>query len=760
MNEAPQNAEVRTTEVIDQEFEGILNHSLDLISQQVGCERKEFDNFKAAFETEKRVFDNGGEFGGMNFLPCETPAHSFEHIQRAVICQLIMLPGFLQAKKAEGMNFSAQEVQAVLVGELLHDIGWLRREGDERMWAGEKFFDHCQDSLTWAPELIEKLGFNFNDYQRTIALCTINATEFNRLASDSLPRQDIDARINDLSNLTWAADFLSYFSNPENSPDIMLDLYRETYARAKGKRALAYLQENTAKKEMLRSGIDEEEIVVIKSRLDQGIARVGEIKFPGVAAGRIKSVQEFVASEFLPRLLTDLLPFLEYSNLYFKDKDNWLKENYYVNIARIKTIQEIASQLEPTNPLCFLEGSLMEDDFIDWLENLRTKNIGTEVIKDDIYSQNIDLQVLGIGPHEKTSLFFRVVTSQTRDILQSVDSQDRIRAVAELFKVIKNKNKRPGGFKNIWLNLSPYAYINEEGQMLLREEDWFDALKMANKDDPECNIKLSFCLRRDKDDMTDLNKERFMDKLSKIQQKAKEAGQELQVTIGGIEDVEHPLINDSEFIKQLAEAGIKVFVYAGQVKIEGSEAEQVQQKELALANIKIAAGLAAQFKDKRVVLVGLQSLFQLEPKIRDFLLNDIVKFGLPVLFSCSTDLNTGYVKKITDHPYVLFAAYLDELARSQETWPSAVQALCVAQEFMPSSIPIEILRLLRATQLRGKEIYEQSTLEEQVLAEYHDPANQKSEKEKKQTLEDRIVAGYLDQFNLIKHRSSHFFNHT
>lgn len=760
--------EQRTYYGDDKEFEDYFHKFAELIGGNIeGFDKEKFDrfgeNFIKAFYQQREVFKKGGEFGGIRFAACQTPAHDFDrHIRGAVITQMIMLPGFLAAMRRTGITtYSQRETEVALVGELLHDIGWLMREGDEEkyLWPGEKFFDHCQISATLAPKISQSLNFGFSEQENEMLAQIIRGTEFSPLEIDETEgRLATEERIQLLAELSWAADFLSYFSHPFDVPDVILDFYREAFARAKGERPALFLEENREEITLESFFTDEQ----LKHRLGQGIARVGELKFPSPeTTGGIQNVQEFTAGTFLHDLFKVLKDYLVYSDYFFREtgeKHNWLRENYYINLARIETLQAIAEEFRPINPLCFLEGSLVEDDFIEWFENLRQnkkvqwqEEIDWEKFYQDFYNKNIDLKALGLGPYADRSFFERLVTSEIREFLEMVEPDSRVYAAADLLKVVKEKRRGGGAFKEIWLNLAPYTYTDNqgnEGSLLLPEKKWFEAIDIANKEGKGVELKLCFCLRREQYEMASrTNKDHF---LGVVKGLIKE-GRDVLVTIGGVENERNPLSRDEEFVGQLAKAGARVFVYAGRVpKPENFKEPEVQAayKKLLRSNIWTAVRLAREPSVGKKIVVGLQGLCYLDDRVREEIVTAIINEKLPVTFSYTSDEYFGVIEDIADHPFAMIAG------REEVDLKTLNSAVFMPHEFLPSNAPVEFFRLMRALEL-GRERQGLQTIEESALEFYRVSSEQESIK--REAMIGKIRDDYLEIFKDIKLAGRNFF---
>jgi len=605
----------------------------------------------------RKLYETGGSLGRIKFEQSGLPAHGWRHVENDLRMVAKILPAYLKGHKEK--PYSLVEIEDLLMATLLHDIGWLKTEGngdDIFKWSGEKFFCHCQDSAYRAQAVLQDKNFKGEaDPVRTKRIIRmIKKTEFNLLPGE---KTDWDDRSSELTDILRMADSLSYFCDPKHIPAQVQGLYKEMQAVARFEcpRTWSYLfhhQDDIAQK----LGFSTQELW---QRFEAGQLTIGELKFPG------DSVVEFVGSEYLPMNLDKFEPWLKFVDDWYGEELNEDRENYYLNVSRVRAIQALAnisgeereSYSATVNPLCYLEGSLMGRDLME---------VAAEKgLQPDIDWEAVDLKMLGVT---EKNIFQRLVTKEIRDLLGAIPEEQREKRqevfAALLTRFIKKHElkKRPEGKvrqDRFCLAVAPLAYKG-----ILTAQEIFDAFKIVNAKAGENTPILDpvWTIRRDRDFEKGRDFKTYVERIKKAKvKKVVLAGEETEATL---------LEGYKDLISRLTEAEIEVTIVAGQIM-------QGERKDLGARNVSTALAIAAE--EPLVQILG----FQQGKEAVAANLEAAIKLGEEgrLMVSISSDTETegleDLIATVDDHP-------LKALSKM-----GIILIVCDPHDFIPTSLESE-----------------------------------------------------------------------
>ncbi len=678
--------------------------------------RAEIDSFGKeflqGFRTIRGIFEQGtGEegLGGIKFEACQLRAHSWNHVKKDVVVLMKMLPGFLKEHPGE---YSFDQIKALLWGMLLHDMGYLMtpEEKEDFSWGGELSFVHVDKGVERAEKILGALEVNLEGREDWLELVrdAIRITDSDREGENVrglikerwLAKGKTDGETDGLLaflELSWAADLLSYFTDPLDIPWEVQDLYWEFQARVKkGDVADKVLERNIDKIAQARGAIREE----IMDDYENGRLTIFEVKSPGMM-----DVYEFVASNFLPSMREGVMdPFLAYSQTWFGTGSNKLEENFDRNIERIEVLREIEKREGKKDPYCFCEGAFTGSNLQEWIRRLKNKGIGLETSlsseaeglvarqvepqkveeakknlkellenseKSEFWNK-VDMRVLGLT--ETKHAFERLVTPEIRGVLALIAPEKREEALAELLGLFLEKNKGPGGCVRYDMRLSPGAY---EG--ILKPEQIFGAFNKANSQSEDRKLRFVWAIRRDRGELT----KRLVDELREYKEDeryglegvdfASKETDEKETQIGTSEDENY------QNLMELIKAGLLVSLPVAQI-FPGTLKPEKEHKiaEIAERSIEQALALIEAAGEKEVRLIGLQFLY-----LYPGLVSRIIELDVPVVASLSCDegvLGKDYWEK-NDHPVKLLFNKIEKMYLG-------------TANFSPSAIAIEALKAL------------------------------------------------------------------
>jgi len=646
------------------------------------------EDFKAACQRLKRLYQEGGVLGATDFVKCDLFEHSWRHIENDIVMVARILPGYLE----ESPGYTPEDVEDLFWATLLHDVGWLRTTEEEQegtyRWGGEKFFVHCEDSVRKAEPILEGM----------VQEGLIKRTEFN-----PSPEQEQELKVDmenpRLGDVLRIADTLSYFCSPSQIPLGVQNLFKE--AQAVARPDCLHIRDFVAnnKKELAQKlGLSEDKDELIR-RFEAGLLTIGDLKFPG------QSVIEFVASEYLPMNLDTFEPWLKFVDEWYGGKPNEDRENYYLNVARVRAIQALANTSEgeiggcpaTVNPLCYLEGSLMGRDL---------REVATEKgLQTDVDWEAVDLRMLGVT---EKNIFQRLVTQEIKALLLQASAGEKRKEVftalvARFVKRHEFKNRLKGKERQdrFCLAVAPLAYED-----LLSSQEIFDAFKEVNARAGKNTPLLApvWTIRRDRDfPPRDRDFETYARRLEAIGvKKVVLAGKETEATL---------LEGYKELISRLTGAGIEVTILAGQVM-------QGERKDLGTRNVRTALEIAST--NPLVQITGFQS----GQKALEENLETARKLGQEgrLLVSLSSDLDTEglatLIESVNEHPFRALAdrGIKFKVSDPHDFYPSSEKIEAVLAVPLPHRVLLSNEPYKSATWDKlSKETYKPATRDEKIL---------------------------------------------
>ncbi len=147
----------------------------------------------------------GGQFPGL--LACDTPYHDLRHTLDTALVMARMLDGHEASRQRPGPAFGAERCMVGVLLALFHDIGFVRREGEEALTGAQLVRIHEGRSIEFAVAFFERAGLV--QYQPMARL--ILATAF-RENLDTLFAAHNSTEIA-LACMTASADVLSQLSD-------------------------------------------------------------------------------------------------------------------------------------------------------------------------------------------------------------------------------------------------------------------------------------------------------------------------------------------------------------------------------------------------------------------------------------------------------------------------------------------------------------------------------------------------------------------
>jgi hypothetical protein len=642
--------------------------------------------FLRGFQAVRKVYKEGGEIGGVKFEPCQLKAHGWNHIENDVLIVLKTLPGFLHRHPGQ---YSVDQVKALLWGILLHDTGYLMTTTDidekKYSWAGELNFDHVDRGIALVKKLLPALTENPDEKTVSLVEDTVAITDFNKDTEDIKKRitQTYGEGTENLLEIVWAADLLSYFTDPNDIPNGLQDLFWEYQARVKPGDVGDYVLNKESRDNVKQvkkiadvRGVSEEEVW---QDYRAGRLTVADIKFPG------QNIHQFLASDFTADMQKKMEQFLKYTDYWFGKGENELRKNYAVTVDRAQALKYIDSMPEKKDSYCFFEGAFAGIDLQRWVTRLREGGIKFEEGKglfdklklegqaESDYWTEVDKRVLGATPVAHP--FDRLITREIKGVLEAIPvAQQRQDALADLLLSFLEKNKGGGGCEEYEMRLSPGAY---EG--ILTPEQIFGAFEQANKesskrrpilaDYPKRELHFVWTIRRDQNELD----AGLVAQLIRY----KEQGKVFHVDFAGKENnqVNTKIATYAPLLKTLIDNDLLVSLQVAQIFPGVADGEVAQE------NLKAALTLIKQATKKNVLLVGLQHLDT--PACRP-LINDVVASGVPVVASISHD------------GAVFGDKFPGEKHPVQLLWPKGVKILFGTADsaFLQSAIAIEVLKAL------------------------------------------------------------------
>ncbi|OGG27414.1 hypothetical protein A2960_06470 [Candidatus Gottesmanbacteria bacterium RIFCSPLOWO2_01_FULL_39_12b] len=639
-----------------------------------------FESEFAAGISAAESLNKGTEVAGFHFDKNELRYHNWNHTVNVVERTLQILPGFLENLKSRGVNISQNlgKIKGLVFSSIFHEVGYLKRvKGDEvYLTQGELFFDHVDRGMEFAPEILQKLGFDLRSEDIVFIKKMIRSTDFNKPKE----KEGFVGAEREWGKVLEAADFLAAFANPDNIPKIVSDLYWENLARVVQNGKVKKWQRNGDGSLLLIAGKPQlEDVRDEKEGLDN-YARIIEAKFSQVQEGdreiRPYSLFQFVASEFLSGMQEKLRPYIAYADSWWEEGEaNEIGVNYRKNIERIELLQSTISAQE-TDALSIFEGGFSGYDLGRWVEEMKEKGW----LDDQWHLKNrswheIDRHVL----HRGANIMDRLVTRDIAEILTGVNSESRVEAIVALLERFRNK-MRGENVHEIFLSLAPLAYVGKGApfrdldqaidtiteafniihQNKEKEEESLELRKAGNQMfDPDKerlpDLKFVWCVRRDQDfrlereaDGTEViqGHEQIAHKINDSFSTGKIAGIAFLGSEGNFLEVYNPFF-------EMLDKSIPITISVGQaqpVATPLTTLERVKQhlRLLFQNNMRSIFSLYDKFGGK-VAVWGMQSIVLLNDREKEQLFQEM-PFSFPIVITPTFDRAVGLT---TDHVSII-----------------------------------------------------------------------------------------------------------
>ncbi len=594
----------------------------------------EFDDFIEAFaiayETNRKLFKNGGkiEVDGKEatIAACDLDEHNWHHIHCDLKTAAHILPGLLKTHPQYELN----DIKNLFLATLLHDDGWLINslnvdENGKQIyaWGAEKFFIHCQDSIALAAPILQLINKNIESQgKKTFNLSPkdmhairegIRITEFNKLAGETMPQEG-------LAEVLFMADRLSYFADQKHIPAHVQGLFREAQASAspKCKRTFEYFYENLEK---IAGNLGMESSTVEELFL-RGRLTIADIKFPDTS----RHAGLYVGSGYLPFMLPELTPALDYIDQWYGNGINEDRYAYYINIARSQAIKEL-NQESHTDGLCYFEGSFEISDILSVGDkyNLNSQ-LESQLKIQHIDLKDLELKTLGIGKY-KHDIFARLSTRVLRTLLDIAQPEDRVSVLTDLFQKVAEKGNPSDSLR---VAIAPFAYRQPlDYEEIITPSDISETVERCNRAPGEkSKLELIWTVRRERDFIMPNNQDKYFDVINR-------SGIRKVIFAGSEED---ELVHYEEFLKKLVGAGIEVIIQAGQILDEDLH------PGLAEKNITFALDFAATHEKVQLFLMGNHI-----PKDKVDQVGQLAAQN-KIFMSPSTDIEAGIVADFESHP--------------------------------------------------------------------------------------------------------------
>lgn len=563
----------------------------------------------------------------VTLAPCDLDDHNWHHIHTDLETVAHILPGFLKKNSQYELN----DIRNLFLATLLHDNGWLvnslnvDKNGQPiYAWGGEKYFIHCQDSISLAQPILElinkkiasqgKKSYNLNRQDISDVRGYIRLTEFNPLSGEKFPSESF-------AQVLLLADRLSYFTDPTDVPLRVQNLFKEAQASANHKcpRTFEYFYENldeiASNLHMDRSQVEE---LFLKGRLS-----IADIKFPGNS----RHAGLYVGSGYLPSMLSKLTPALNYIDEWYGSGVNEDRKAYYINIARAETIKEL-NQEAHTDGLCYFEGSFEISDILSICDKY---NLNSQLKLQNLNWRDLELKTLGVGKY-KHDIFARLSTPVLQALLDGAQPEDRVGILTDLFQKVAEKGNPKDTLR---VAIAPFAYRQIlDLQEIISPSNILEAVTRCNDISGEkSQIGLIWTVRREIDFEKAGNQDKYIDAIIRSGFK--------KVILAGREEDE--MTNYEEFLKKLTGAGIEVIIQAGQILDEDLH------PGLAERNVAFALEFAATHEKVQLFLMGNHI-----PPDKTELVGQLTT-QKRIIMSPSTDIEAGIVKDFTSHPASILA---------------------------------------------------------------------------------------------------------
>ncbi len=175
----------------------------------------DMQRLRAVFSDIRRLF--AGEFPG--YQACDTPFHDLNHTCQAAVATARIVDGHLRAHRDP--QLTQHDFERAICGILLHDIGFLKEDGDHEGTGAKHTHNHVQRSAEFAAQFLPRFDFDTDEIRviQNAIYCTDLDVKTSRIAFHTDQERFI-------GNALGAGDILGQMAAPDY-PDRLPDLYRE-----------------------------------------------------------------------------------------------------------------------------------------------------------------------------------------------------------------------------------------------------------------------------------------------------------------------------------------------------------------------------------------------------------------------------------------------------------------------------------------------------------------------------------------------------
>ena len=582
-------------------------------------------NFRLILSVAERL-NAGLDIDGLDlhFHPNQLGYHRWEHTLNVARRTIQILPGYLLALRESGVmiNKRAKEIQILLVGSLLHEIGYLLPRGESPYRTqGELSYDHVDLGIEYAQQILQRFNVVTDENQLVFYKHMHKATDFNTQWPQKQMEFGIERERERWARVLWAADFLSAFADLKNVPGYIRELFRENQARVVIEGKVKTFARDADGKLLLVNG--KPDLIDAPDKGLDDYATILEAKYadtriplsPDQHEVNTQGLYEFVSSLFTLQLKPVLQKYIKYADKWFGDKPNQIEDNYRINSERIRLLQG-AIAIRDTDPFAILEGAFTGKRLRDWeLDLIRNGLLPSNFrLKNGIHWHDIDVRVLeGTKIHDNDEReqfagpLSRLVTPELREILSAVtgDKGEAIRLLLERFR----DTMRRESVGDVYLNLAPAAYLQRDGGPFETIDDSIAAFTYAfghlKEDVSLPKLHFVMTVRRDKELKDDVSQRALASKINLAHALGVIAG----VAFLGPET--ESLETYLPFFDEL-HGHIPLIMLVGQT-FPGQMENLERTRQLMLTNLHIIAGLS-RIKFQKMVLWGLHDLQYLSEK--------------------------------------------------------------------------------------------------------------------------------------------------
>ncbi|KAF0095112.1 MAG: hypothetical protein E1N59_1158 [Puniceicoccaceae bacterium 5H] len=179
-----------------------------------------FPAFPVAF-VDEAIADTQNIFEGRfaDFQAMDTVYHDLEHTMQATLCWMRLFHGYVRG--GGELPLTEHDLRVGLFGILLHDIGYLKRQGDEVGTGAKYTFVHERRSCEMSVVCLLQRGWSLDDIFAVQHLISCTGP---RALMDAIPFDSRAERL--LGQMVCTADYLGQMSDP-GYPDKLPVLFCE-----------------------------------------------------------------------------------------------------------------------------------------------------------------------------------------------------------------------------------------------------------------------------------------------------------------------------------------------------------------------------------------------------------------------------------------------------------------------------------------------------------------------------------------------------